>query len=110
MPPLILSLKLDQASFDALEVLRQQYFPRARNFLSAHVTLFHQLPGEQETQIKQIFSNLPSPMPGTEKAKRRKQISEAEKKENRPWAGFLRPSPAHPEPWYKTFFKMDRAK
>jgi 2'-5' RNA ligase len=58
MPPLILSLKLDQASFDTLEVLRQQYFPRARNFLSAHVTLFHALPGEQEAQIKQTLQDL----------------------------------------------------
>lgn len=58
MPPLILSLKLDQASFDALDKLRQQYFPPARNLLAAHVTLFHQLPGEQESQIRQALQKL----------------------------------------------------
>lgn len=58
MPPLIVSLKLDQVSFDALDILRQQYFPRARNFLSAHVTLFHALPGEQESQIRQNLHDI----------------------------------------------------
>jgi len=50
--PLVLTLKLDGASFDRLNQLRQEYFPRHRNFLPAHVTLFHALPGEQETSIR----------------------------------------------------------
>ena len=58
MPPLILSLKLDQASFNALDNLRQQYFPPARNFLSAHVTLFHHLPGEREQTIKEFLQEI----------------------------------------------------
>lgn len=45
--PLIISLKLDKASFAFFDALRQQYFPRERNFLLAHLTLFHHLPGAQ---------------------------------------------------------------
>ena len=58
MPPLILSLKLDQASFETFDSLRQQYFPPERNFLSAHVTLFHHLPDEQELSIKETLQNI----------------------------------------------------
>lgn len=50
--PLILTLKLDDSSFDRLNQLRQTYFPRHRNFLPAHVTLFHALPGAQEQDIR----------------------------------------------------------
>ena len=45
--PLILTLKLDQASFTRLDALRQAHFPPERNWLSAHLTLFHHLPGDQ---------------------------------------------------------------
>lgn len=53
--PLILTLKLDSTSFDRLNVLRQQYFPHDRNFLSAHVTMFHALPGEHELEIRETL-------------------------------------------------------
>jgi 2'-5' RNA ligase len=43
--PLILTLKMDQASFSRFEALRQAHFPRHRNFIPAHLTLFHHLPG-----------------------------------------------------------------
>lgn len=49
--PLILTAKLDRASFDRLDAMRRSYFPSARNFLSAHITLFHKLPGEEITNI-----------------------------------------------------------
>ncbi|MDX2240544.1 MAG: 2'-5' RNA ligase family protein [Leptolyngbyaceae cyanobacterium bins.302] len=52
---LILSLKLDQAMFDLFDRLRQQHFPTEKNFLSAHVTLFHKLPGEHEAEIQQTL-------------------------------------------------------
>jgi 2'-5' RNA ligase len=52
---LILTLKLDSASLALFNQLRQQHFPRHRNFLPAHVTLFHVLPAEQEEQICQIL-------------------------------------------------------
>ncbi|MBD2090319.1 2'-5' RNA ligase family protein [Microcoleus sp. FACHB-1515] len=51
-PPLILTLKLDRAAFDRLNDLRQRHFPPARNFLPAHITLFHALPGDQAETIE----------------------------------------------------------
>ena len=49
--PLVLTLQLDPVSAEHFNQLRQQYFPQARNFLSAHVTLFHHLPGDEESGI-----------------------------------------------------------
>ncbi|WVR06709.1 hypothetical protein IAU60_003741 [Kwoniella sp. DSM 27419] len=42
--PLILTLTLDKASYKLLTDLRSKYFPPHRNFLTAHVTLFHAIP------------------------------------------------------------------
>ena len=50
--PFIVTLKLDPATFTHLNVLRQQHFPSERNFLPAHITLFHALPGDQEATIR----------------------------------------------------------
>jgi 2'-5' RNA ligase len=44
--PLILTLKLDAASFAHFDGLRRRHFPPALNHIPAHVTLFHKLPGE----------------------------------------------------------------
>ncbi|MBD2258487.1 2'-5' RNA ligase family protein [Pseudanabaena sp. FACHB-2040] len=56
--PLILTLKLDATTFDRLDPLRQQHFPSDRNFLPAHVTLFHALPGDQESSIQDTLNTL----------------------------------------------------
>ncbi len=53
--PLILTLHLDTASARYFNDLRQQYFPQALNFIPAHITLFHHLPGEE---IKVIIATL----------------------------------------------------
>lgn len=50
--PFILTLKMDAAAFARLDALRQQHFPPERNFLAAHITLFHALPGDQEETIR----------------------------------------------------------
>ncbi len=50
--PLILTLKLDAESFAFFDALRQKHFPAERNFLAAHVTLFHNLPGSRREQIE----------------------------------------------------------
>ena len=50
--PLILTLALDPESQAFFNELRQQHFPPQRNYLSAHLTLFHALPGEAEAEIK----------------------------------------------------------
>lgn len=56
--PLILTLKLDSATFESVDRLRQQHFPPARNFIPAHVTLFHALPGDEEVAISQVLQTL----------------------------------------------------
>jgi 2'-5' RNA ligase len=42
--PLILTLSLDQEASDYFTGLRDRHFPPERNFLKAHLTLFHKLP------------------------------------------------------------------
>lgn len=49
--PLILTLALDAESQAFFDELRRRHFPPRRNFLSAHLTLFHALPGEAAAQI-----------------------------------------------------------
>lgn len=50
-PPLILTLRLDEAAFARLDALRRMHFPPARNHLRAHLTLFHALPGGREAEV-----------------------------------------------------------
>lgn len=47
--PLVLSLWMDDAAQKYFNDLRRQYFPPERNYLQAHLTLFHALPDKQET-------------------------------------------------------------
>lgn len=49
--PLILTLKMDDLSQERLDRLREENFPRDRNFIPAHLTLFHKLPGEHEREV-----------------------------------------------------------
>ncbi|MFD2599450.1 2'-5' RNA ligase family protein [Sphingobacterium corticis] len=49
----ILTLRLDKESQIFFNRLREEHFPRERNFLQAHLTLFHQLPDHPRT-----FQNL----------------------------------------------------
>ena len=51
--PLILTLQFDERSFAFFDAQRRRYFPRERNFIPAHLTLFHALPGEQLGTIQQ---------------------------------------------------------
>ena len=50
--PLIVTAKMDTDSFEFLNALRREHFPPERNHLSAHVTLFHHLPGERLDEIE----------------------------------------------------------
>jgi len=50
--PLILTLALDPAAQDRLDRLRATYFPAERNYLRAHLTLFHHLPAAHEGAIR----------------------------------------------------------
>lgn len=62
-PPLILTLKLDSKSFDFFNQLRQQYFPPERNFLPAHITLFHALPNTQLEEIQESLEECANQTP-----------------------------------------------
>ncbi|MGI4893885.1 MAG: 2'-5' RNA ligase family protein [Janthinobacterium lividum] len=44
--PLVVTLALGGDDERYLDTLRRRYFPPERNRLSAHVTMFHQLPGD----------------------------------------------------------------
>lgn len=50
--PLILTLALDTDSQAYFDALRRQHFPPKINYLAAHVTLFHHLPGVEEAPIE----------------------------------------------------------
>jgi 2'-5' RNA ligase len=48
-PAYILTLKLDEATQAFFDELRRRNFPPERNYLSAHLTLFHKLPPQMDT-------------------------------------------------------------
>lgn len=50
--PLILTFKLDAVSQGRLDAWREIHFPKERNFLKAHLTVYHQLPGQSINLIK----------------------------------------------------------
>ncbi|MBM6581793.1 2'-5' RNA ligase family protein [Microvirga sp. BT689] len=50
--PLILTLQLDERSSAFFDSQRRRYFPPERNFIPAHLTLFHHLPGEHLASIQ----------------------------------------------------------
>lgn len=54
-PPLIVTAALDEGAFAWFEDLRQSHFPRHRNQVPAHLTLFHALPGEHERAVAQVL-------------------------------------------------------
>ena len=58
LAPLILTLKLDRESFAFFDALRRKHFPPERNFLAAHVTLFHHLPGSRAKHFKADLEEL----------------------------------------------------
>jgi 2'-5' RNA ligase len=49
--PLILTLQMDESSQERFDRLRELHFPPERNYLKAHLTLFHKLPGEREAEM-----------------------------------------------------------
>jgi hypothetical protein len=49
--PLVLTLGLDSDATAYFERLRRAHFPPDRLVVGAHLTLFHALPGERETEV-----------------------------------------------------------
>lgn len=61
--PLILTVRLDDESQAFFDKQRELYFPPDRNFLKAHLTVFHQLPNNIVTeQYFQGFKLKPFPI------------------------------------------------
>jgi len=58
--PLILTLALDDRSRAFFEAERRRSFPPERNFIPAHLTLFHKLPGEHRATIERDIDALAS--------------------------------------------------
>lgn len=52
--PLILTLALDERNQTFFNALRKQHFPPERNYLDAHLTLFHHLPPNED----QVTNNI----------------------------------------------------
>ena len=51
-PPVILTALLDERTHRIATDLRRRFFPPHRNYLDAHLTLAHQLPGDQVARIR----------------------------------------------------------
>ncbi len=47
-PPLIITLKIDEASQRYFSEIRKKHFPKHVNYLDAHLTLFHKLPSDED--------------------------------------------------------------
>ncbi|GJE56169.1 MULTISPECIES: 2'-5' RNA ligase family protein [Methylobacterium] len=56
--PLILTLQMEESAFSRFETLRRRHFPEALNHIPAHATLFHALPGEEETVVTETIDAL----------------------------------------------------
>jgi hypothetical protein len=53
LQPLILTARMQERDLEPFDLLRQNHFPPDRNFLRAHLTMFHRLPGEYREQVVQ---------------------------------------------------------
>lgn len=58
MEPLILTLRMDDLSQQRFDRLREEHFPKRRNFIPAHLTLLHKLPGDREQEIAETLDDL----------------------------------------------------
>lgn len=65
--PLILTLMLDEANQAFFDEQRRLYFPPKINYLGAHLTLFHALPGDElatiVTDLGAVAAAQPAPLP-----------------------------------------------
>ena len=54
--PLILTARMEPAAQERFTALRTTHFPPSRNYLSAHITLFHALPGDELETVQAILA------------------------------------------------------
>ncbi|AOF92567.1 2'-5' RNA ligase family protein [Sinorhizobium sp. RAC02] len=50
--PVIITARIEQADLLPFDALRSRHFPAKRNFLRAHLTMFHKLPCEEVENIR----------------------------------------------------------
>lgn len=58
--PLIVTLTFDEKSQVRFDAMRRRHFPPARNHLSAHLTLFHKLPGDERDAACRVLEDAAS--------------------------------------------------
>ncbi|WP_144095203.1 2'-5' RNA ligase family protein [Croceicoccus sediminis] len=56
--PIIITATLPPDLFAFADRLRQAHFPPERNFLSAHLTLFHAIPPSCEGEVRRVIADL----------------------------------------------------
>lgn len=56
--PLIVTARLDATSQSYFGQLRQQHYPSDRNYLPAHLTMFHALPANALDDVSVVLTNL----------------------------------------------------
>jgi 2'-5' RNA ligase len=54
----VLTALFDPASALRFDAMRRAYFPAKRNFVPAHCTLFHKLPGERKADVVLLLGRL----------------------------------------------------
>ena len=57
-PPLLVTCLLDSKSQDYFQKLRNLYFPPDRNIVPAHLSLFHNLPSNDQTQVQKDLESV----------------------------------------------------
>ena len=57
LAPLIVTAELPEALQSRADQLRREHFPPERNFLNAHVTLFHAIPAPYEDELKDVLAS-----------------------------------------------------
>ncbi|KAK4058518.1 hypothetical protein OIO90_000680 [Microbotryomycetes sp. JL221] len=56
--PFIVTLQLDKHSHEKLTHLRSRHFPKHRNYLEAHITLFHALPARNKADYPPLLKTV----------------------------------------------------
>lgn len=56
--PLIVTAKICEADLQPFDELRKRHFPAERNFLRAHMTMFHRLPGEYIDRVEECLRDV----------------------------------------------------
>lgn len=56
--PLIVTARIHEPDLQTFDDLRKKHFPAPRNFLRAHITMFHRLPGEYSERVEECLRDV----------------------------------------------------